>query len=483
MTLRGKLALAFVAVTVVPFVALVWMMSISTIRQPLAVALVAAVLGSAFLARVLQQQVLGRERSEEALRKSNERFEMTMLATTDCVWDWNLHTNDVWWNENFCKVLGYEPDEVGNGLESWSSRLHPDDLATAVNGVHEAVWNGSRLRNSEYRFRRADGSYAWVVDRGYIVRNAQGQALRMISAMQEITRRREAETQIESINKQLQDASRRAGMAEIASNVLHNVGNVLNSVNVSINLVTARARKSRAAGLARVVALLKEHEADLGTFITTDAKGRHLPAYLADLSAQLGLEQQEALQEMDSLRQNISHINEIVTMQQSYATMSGVKEVLNPLDLVEDSLRMNAGALSRHGVTLIREFDEVPPINVDKHRVLQILVNLVRNAKYACDESGRDEKRVTLRVNQVGDRLRIAVIDNGVGIPAANLTRIFTHGFTTRKSGHGFGLHSGALAARELGGSLTVHSDGPDRGATFILELPLELAMQERKSA
>jgi PAS domain S-box-containing protein len=433
--------------------------------------------------RELQLQILDRDRSEEALRKSNERFEMTMLATTDCIWDWDLRADDVWWNDNFCKVFGYAPEEVGNGLESWSSRIHPDDLAMTVNSIHEAVWDGSTLWNGEYRFRRADGTYAWVVDRGYVVRDEDRQALRMIGALQDITRRREAETEVEAINKQLLDASRRAGMAEIASNVLHNVGNVLNSVNVSVNLVTERTRKSRAMSLAKVVGLLKEHESDLGTFITSDPKGRHLPAYLSDLATQIGIEQKEALQEMDSLRQNISHINEIVTMQQSYATMSGVKEVLNPLDLVEDSLRMNSGALSRHGVTLIREFDEVPHINVDKHRVLQILVNLVRNAKYACDESGHDEKRLTLRVNQTGDRLRIAVIDNGVGIPAENLTRIFNHGFTTRKTGHGFGLHSGALAAKELGGSLTAHSDGPGRGATFILELPLELPMQERKTA
>src|SRR5437879_11120412 len=134
---------------------------------------------------------------------------------------------------------------------------------------------------------------------------------------------------------------------------------------------------------------------------------------------------------------------------------------------------MDSGALARIKVQLKREYDShLPEISVDKHKVLQILVNLIRNAKYACDESGRKDKRLTVRVTNGDDRVRIAVIDNGVGIPAENLARIFNHGFTTRKDGHGFGLHSGANAARELGGSLTVHSEGTGKGACFTLELP-----------
>src|SRR6185295_14606791 len=139
---------------------------------------------------------------------------------------------------------------------------------------------------------------------------------------------------------------------------------------------------------------------------------------------------------------------------------------------VEDSLCMNEGAMSRHGVEVIREFESVPPMNVEKHKILQILVNLVRNAKHACQASERPDKRLTVRVANGDGRIRISVIDNGVGIPPENMTRIFNHGFTTRKDGHGFGLHSGALAAKEMGGSLTVHSDGPGQGATFTLVLP-----------
>ncbi len=130
--------------------------------------------------------------------------------------------------------------------------------------------------------------------------------------------------------------------------------------------------------------------------------------------------------------------------------------------------------MQRHDIHLLREFLAVPPITVEKHKVLQILVNLLRNAKHACDDAGKAGKQMRLQVSPTASGVEIVVIDNGVGIPAENLTRIFSHGFTTRKGGHGFGLHGGALAARELGGSLTAHSAGPGQGATFRLTLPLQ---------
>jgi signal transduction histidine kinase len=183
-------------------------------------------------------------------------------------------------------------------------------------------------------------------------------------------------------------------------------------------------------------------------------------------------EQTSVLEELKLLHQNIEHIKDIVVMQQNYAKISGVVETVQITGLVEDALRMNIGALQRHGVKVLREYDDVPLMDVEKHKILQVLVNLVRNAKYACDESFRADKLMTLRVTRNNGQVRISIIDNGVGIPPENLTRIFNHGFTTRKDGHGFGLHSAALAATELGGSLSVHSDGLGKGASFILELP-----------
>ena len=295
-----------------------------------------------------------------------------------------------------------------------------------------------------------------------------------LALAKEIEERKRMELENKRIHRELLETSRQAGMAEVATSVLHNIGNALNSVNVSASLVADNANKSMAPYLGKAVALLNEHAADLGGFLTLDPQGQQLPGYLNKLADQLAREQQTAITELDLLRQNIEHIKDIVAMQQSYAKISGVTEIIKVTDLVEDALRMNVGALARHEVKLVREYADVPPVTVEKHKVLQILVNLIRNAKYACDDSGRPDKVLRIQVSVARAGVRIAVIDNGVGIPSENLTRIFNHGFTTRKGGHGFGLHSGALAAKELGGSLTVHSDGQGCGATFILELPVQ---------
>jgi len=331
---------------------------------------------------------------------------------------------------------------------------------------------GDTVRDEELVIVRPDGERRTTLSSAQRMMGPAGQPLGALAVVEDITERRLAEQELERVHNQLLVASRQAGMAEVATNVLHNVGNVLNSVNVSASLVSERIRKSKCTGLARVAALLRDHAPDPAAFLT-GSQGRHLPVYLQELAAELIAERDAAIAELAVLRGNVEHIKEIVAMQQSYAHRGGVTDLVDIRTLVEDSLRMNEGAISRHGITLVRDFQEVPLIVVDKHKVLQILVNLIRNAKYACDESRSAEKRVTVRVSAANGAMLIAVIDTGVGIPPENLARIFSHGFTTRKDGHGFGLHSCALAAKELGGSLHGTSAGSGEGATFTLTLPL----------
>jgi ligand-binding sensor domain-containing protein/signal transduction histidine kinase len=290
----------------------------------------------------------------------------------------------------------------------------------------------------------------------------------------EIEERKRVEREVERIHRQLVDASRLAGQAEVASSVLHNVGNVLNSVNVSTTLIAERLQKMRLANLSKAVQLMQDHAGDLGQFLTDDEKGRRLPQYLQELARHLGGEQSDLLTELNGLAHNVEHIKEIVAMQQTYAKVSGAVEKVSVSELVESALKMHNAAYQRHSIQIVRNYEAVPPIMVHRHKVLQILINIFQNAKYACDEGGQPEKKVTVQILRRGsDRVAVDITDNGIGILPENLTRIFSHGFTTRKNGHGFGLHSAALAAKQMGGTLTARSEGTRKGAVFVLELPL----------
>ncbi len=282
--------------------------------------------------------------------------------------------------------------------------------------------------------------------------------------------------QLKDAQSELLDSARQAGMAEIATNVLHNVGNVLNSVNISADLVTRKLRSSKALGLGKAMQLINERQGDLGTFFTEDEKGKLLPGYLNQLVDAIAQEQQGMADELAQLSKSVDHIKDIVSTQQSYAGASAVLEPVHISVLMEDALRMNAGALSRHNVTVVKHYGQVPEILADKHRLLLIMVNLISNAKYAMSNLSDRPRQMTLTVQPLSDdTLQISVKDEGEGIPAENMTRIFTHGFTTRKEGHGFGLHSCALAAVEMNGQLSAHSDGPGLGAVFTLTIPLTL--------
>jgi ligand-binding sensor domain-containing protein/signal transduction histidine kinase len=296
---------------------------------------------------------------------------------------------------------------------------------------------------------------------------------RTVELKKEVEERKRMQSQVERIHRDLVDASRRAGMAEVAADVLHSIGNALNSVNVSANLVSERLKTSRFQNVAKAATLMREHSDDLGSFMTQDSKGRQLPTYLERLAEQLNDEQSGVLKEIDSLTRQLDYVKEIVATQQGHAGAALVQDIESLPKLVEDALRLNTDALTRHQIQVVKQFEPVPDLLVDRHKVVQILENLIKNASQAMAGSTA-EKRLTLQIGLQGvNRVRVAITDNGIGIQPENLTRIFAAGAFSRSAGHGFGLHTGSLAARQLGGELLVHSDGPGKGATFTLELPL----------
>jgi predicted ATPase/signal transduction histidine kinase/predicted Ser/Thr protein kinase len=293
-------------------------------------------------------------------------------------------------------------------------------------------------------------------------------------ANDELERRVDERTrELRQTQAQLVDTARSAGMAEVATNVLHNVGNVLTSAVINVELMGQTLGASRLGRLKQVVTLLEEHQSHLADFLTRDPRGTRLPLYLSELSAEL-FREQAALQEgLEAMTKHVDHIRAIVQIQQTYARNTLLTAECDLAHLVDDALSIQMPALKRHGVSVVREITPVGRVRADKHKVLQILINLISNAKNAMAPLPEGQRHLRVRLEVEGNVARIQVMDNGMGIAPELRDQLFAQGFTTREGGHGLGLHSSALAARLLGGRLTLESEGPGKGATATLELPM----------
>jgi len=412
------------------------------------------------------------EERTAALSASEERIRLIVDTASDAIITADATGAITAWNRQAEKTCGWtQAEALGRNLTMLIAPSHREAHRQRVERSFASDDSAALRQRVEINVLHQDGHElpAEVV----LSPIRLGETVLFSVFLHDISERKRAQAELEQMHRELLQTSRQAGMAEVATNVLHNVGNVLNSVNTSVSVATDRVRGINVSILDRLAALLSGQE-DLAAFFTRDPRGVELPVFLTRIAERLASDQALVLGELEAVRRHIEHINEIVAMQQNYAHVCGVTEVLPLAELIEDALRLNAGSIERHGLKIIRDYADLPPALVDRHKVLQILVNLIRNAKHALDDGAPADKSLTLRLAlNGGGRAKITVSDNGIGIPAENLTRIFMHGFTTRKGGHGFGLHGSANDAREMGGSLTAQSDGHGRGATFTIELPL----------
>jgi len=409
-----------------------------------------------------------RKKAEEKLRL----FRNLVERSNDCIFavepKWGRFL-DV--NNRACDSLGYTRKELLNMMTIKDIEVSmPDD----------SYWQKQieKLKNKsdivkQGRYKRKDGSTFFVETSLKLV--TQEKQDYIIAIARDITERKRAEVKLKTAQEKLLETAREVGMAEVATGVLHNVGNVLNSVSVTAESIQKRVRSSKISYLSDIVGLFEEHAGELGTFMTNEEHGKKIPAFLANLSKELIEEQERCLEALEALTKHVQHVGDIIQLQQSHSKTKGLIEPTSIAELVEDTLQINAETITRNSVEVKRDIANLPTLLLDRHKVLQILTNLISNAIYSLSISNRDDKILTICVKEPkSGHLRIDVCDNGIGIPKENLTRIFEHGFTTKKKGHGFGLHSTALSANELDGSIIAHSDGPGKGAVFTVELPFK---------
>ena len=415
-----------------------------------------------------ERQRLTRELQESARHLS--KLALVAQHTSNSVIITDAKGKAEWVNEGFTRTTGYDLEDIlgrvpGHILQG------PETSAKTVKLIKSCVTNQVSFSGEIINYTK-DGKPYWAHLQINPARDQSGKVDRFIGVVTDISDRKEAETERDRLNEKLNSAARIAGRADVATGVLHNVGNVLNSVNVSATLIKEKIEQSSFALLRKGVDMLDEHKDSLVEFLTVDERGKHFPNFIQNVAGSIEAERESQLSEIKSLTKNIDHIREIVSAQQSSATRQKIIETFQVEELIDSAIHLVGSSLDRHDVKLITQIQGSATITSEQHELIQILVNLIKNAKEACD--GLETRCITIAAIEESGFIRIDVIDTGVGIASNQLENMFQHGFTTKPTGHGFGLHAAAITATELGGSLKAFSKGAGQGATFTLQIPVD---------
>ena len=443
----------------------------------LAITLIAAVYDAHLESRT-RQDALRLARLNTDLQHGKNLLTLATQAAGIACWEYEVPTRTTLWTENEIESLRSAGFDFRGRPDALLAMIHPDDAATALATIRTAIAESRWVCGLRLRIVTDAGKTVHLQAHGRLTCDAQGQLERVLGVSWDVTEQVQQEEQRLELQMQLRDVSRQAGMAEVATGVLHNVGNVLNSLGVSATLVLAGLRDSRVGNVQRVAKLLTEQGDRLGDFLQNDRRGREVRSYLTNLGENLCAENRTLHADTQAIVVHVEHIGKIVAAQQSYARRGGVTEEVDVAELVDKAIALNF--TDSTDVTITRDYQLTPRLTLDRHKLIQILGNVLSNAHHALRDQTQGERMLTVRIHPLTQgSFAIDVEDSGTGIETAVLQRLFEFGFTTKKDGHGFGLHASANLAKELGGELCGHSDGPGRGARFSLRMPLSAANEQ----
>jgi NO-binding membrane sensor protein with MHYT domain/two-component sensor histidine kinase len=445
----------------------------------LALTLITAVYDSHLLSQS-RQDAIRLEQANAELQHGKNVLSLATQAAGICSWELDANTRKAVWMENDIESLRAAGIDTRQNPNAMFELAHPDDRMI----LHDALQAAAETHRDTFAFRfrvlMPTGSVVPVQVHARVHRNVAGEPQRILGVSWDVTAETQQSTQRRELELQLRESSRHAGMAEIATGVLHNVGNVLNSLGVSAALLQSKLRASKAGGVQRVADLFDQHRADLPAFLASE-RGREAPNYLVQVAQSLTAENREMLREIDAIASHVGHIRNIVAAQQTYARRGGATETVDLSELLDSAVAVHFTELA--GVVIKREYEEVDHVVLDRHKLLQILGNVLSNARHALRDLPREDRRLTLRLREI-DRTHISieVEDTGVGISEDALKRLFEFGYTTKPDGHGFGLHTCAILAKELSGELKAHSNGPGKGAKFELRIAVPAAEAQKRA-
>lgn len=414
------------------------------------------------------------EISSREMQFLNTRSEEAQKIAQLGYWSLELPSNKSIWSKEVYYLLGIEPSMPAEKLDKIPGLQPQPDRPEIKVLLQQAIQSGQGFE-TEICCKTQDKSLKHFYVIGHTKTNLAGEVNEVSGILMDITKRKEAEEKLNTLHQQLVSSARRAGMTDVATAVLHNVGNILNSVNVSMGMITENVNLEQINKLLAIEKLILEHKANLPEYLTNDEKGKLIPDYLLALTQKFAGSYKLVLEEVRNLKEKLEHIKQITLMQKTLSGASDVKEKIFLPEVIDAAISICIKELERKGITIIKEFTQTPFIETDKSKVMQILINLIQNAKDSLQaESKKKNKKIAISIIADDNKTyQVIIEDNGTGISVENLTKIFSFGFTTKEHGHGFGLHSSALSAKELGGKLEAYSSGIGSGAKFILTLPI----------
>ncbi|WP_231951019.1 ATP-binding protein [Legionella waltersii] len=411
------------------------------------------------------------------MMKLNEELEKAHQIAQSGFWSYDGINDFFIWSKELFFALEISPKDKPQTLKDFFNLIHENDRGQFIEKIRRSL-NERHDYDDEIRIRNSKGQYIWV----RVIGKPQEEAMQISGVAINIHKNKQAEEEIKALHQKITFSARRAGMAEVATSILHNIGNILNSSNVSINLLKKSLTEPHYHRFLKLTKLLIQNKDDLADFLTNDPKGLMIPNYISMLSELFINEQKKNIQEIDSLIKDLNHIKDIVAMQKTLGSVSTIVEKVNLQELIDSALEITMLSRQDGPIEIVKEYIACPVILADKSKLLQILINLLQNSRDAVLLNTKSTRKVIkLQIESLNPKtIQIFVEDNGVGISSKHIKRIFSFGFTTKENGHGFGLHSSALSAQQMGGILYAESKGKEKGAKFILNMPIEGAKDMR---
>ncbi len=433
------------------------------------------------------EQTMSLERAHHELQESERQYRTIVETAREGILILDKNRNISFITQRTTSMFGYTAEEmlhknIVEFSDSEFSKIFDDKLTELFAGA------GCQF---DIKFKRKDGSILWGIVSANPLIDTENDIEPVFCMIMDITDRKVAEEELahhkahledlvkertetlEKTHKELVEKAHKAGMADIATDIVHNVGNVLNSVKTSVQVIDDVLKHSMVFSYQKANEMLRENQDNLERFLIEDERGKLLIQYFIKLEEGLFAEHQDLKTTTDRLKNMVDAIADIVSAQYSYANVDWLVEEVNLEKTVEEALSVIQQQLDSYHVKVVTQFVEIESIPIQRIKLLHSLINIFKNACEAMYETEKNQRILNISINYSQENEKAVVItirDNGIGIAPENLERIFSYGFTSKKGRYGLGLHSCANYMTEMGGKIWAENNPDGMGVSFFLK-------------